>query len=387
MKQYDYIFCGAGLSALMTIYRLCISGKFADKTILLIDENPKNTNDRTWCFWENGTGDWESIVAHNWHDAYFSNQFFTRKLELKPYTYKMVFGIDFYNFIFAAISKHSNVTFLNEKVISFFEVDNRVEVRTTNQNFTCSKLFNSIFNPHQVKNQSQFPLLQQHFIGWKIKSETEIFNPGCATFMDFSVPQKGNTRFMYVLPTSKTEALVEYTLFSKDLLATEDYETAITEYLKNLGTSQYKIVEKERGSIPMTVFPFWESNTKNIMNIGSAGGWTKASTGYTFKSSDTKSKALVAFLSKEDDLRKFYKPNKFRFYDTLLLDILDQKNETGAAIFSALFRKGNSALIFKFLDEETTFLEDLKVIIKCPKMLFVNALINRAFNKSKPIKS
>lgn len=387
MKQYDYIFTGAGLSALMTVYRMILSGNFKDKSVLLIDENPKNTNDRTWCFWENGTGDWESIVAQDWHFANFFDASFKRKLDLKPYTYKMVLGIDFYKFIFSAISKHSNVTFANEKVVSFSELDNHVEVRTTAQNFVCSKLFNSIFNPHKVRHQSQFPLLQQHFIGWKIKSETAIFNPDCATFMDFSVPQKGNTRFMYVLPTSKTEALVEYTLFSKDLLDEKEYESEIATYLKNLGANQYEIIEKERGNIPMTVFPFWESNTKNIMNIGSAGGWTKASTGYTFKNSDAKSKALVAFLTKEDDLRKFYKPNKFRFYDTLLLDILDQKNETGAAIFSALFRKGNPALIFKFLDEETTVFEDLQVIVKCPKMLFVNALLKRAFNKSKPIKS
>jgi lycopene beta-cyclase len=61
----------------------------------------------------------------------------------------------------------------------------------------------------------------------------------------------------------------------------------------------------------------------------------------------------------------------------LLLDILDNKNEIGSTIFSALFKKGDSALIFKFLDEETTFWEDLQVIWKCPKELFIRALINR----------
>ena len=379
MKHYDYIFSGAGLSALMTVYRMMLSGKFIDKTILLIDQNPKKTNDRTWCFWENGPGDWESIVSQRWHFAYFVNEAVKRKLELKPYTYKMVLGIDFYNFIFAEISKHTNITFLNEKVTSFSDMEDHVEVRTATQIFHCNKLLNSIFNPHKVKNQEKYPLLQQHFIGWKIKSQTEVFNPECATFMDFSVPQKGNTRFMYVLPTSKTEALVEYTLFSKDLLPEQAYETAIADYLKQLGTSEYEITEKEQGSIPMTTFPFWESNTKNVLNIGSAGGWTKASTGYTFKNSDKKSKALVAFLENENDLRKFHKNNKFRFYDTLLLDILDQKNETGAQIFSALFKKGNPEIIFKFLDEETTLFQDLQVILKCPKKPFISALIKRIF--------
>ena len=125
----------------------------------------------------------------------------------------------------------------------------------------------------------------------------------------------------------------------------------------------------------MSCYPFWKKNTEKVLNIGTAGGWTKASTGYTFKNSDKKSTELVAFLQKETDFRKFHKMTKFWFYDLLLLDILDRKNELGASIFSSLFRKGSPALIFKFLDEETTFAEDLQVIWKCPKMPFINALI------------
>lgn len=377
MKHFDYIFAGTGLSALMTVYRMIVSHKFENKTILLLDSDVKKTNDRTWCFWEQGSGDWETIVNKRWDFAYFSDVQFKRKLDLQPYQYKMIEGIDFYNFIFTEISKQSNITFLNQKVSAFSEIEAGVEVRTEAQIFHCNKLLNSIYNPHKVKNQTKYPLLQQHFIGWKIKSDTEIFQPDCATFMDFSVAQKGNTRFMYVLPTSKSEALVEYTLFSKDLLAEKEYEDAISEYLQKMDVDKYEILEKEKGNIPMTVYPFEENNSKNILNIGSAGGWTKASTGYTFKNSDKKSKQLVAFLETQSDFRKFQKPNKFRFYDTLLLDILDQRNETGAQIFSALFKRGNAALIFKFLDEETSFAEDLQIILKCPKTLFIKALFSR----------
>ena len=75
--------------------------------------------------------------------------------------------------------------------------------------------------------QDKYPLLQQHFIGWKIKTSEPAFTADKATFMDFSVAQKGNTRFMYVLPFSKTEALIEYTLFSKDLLPEKEYEECL----------------------------------------------------------------------------------------------------------------------------------------------------------------
>ena len=380
MQHYNYIFTGSGLSALMTVYEMILSEKFNDKTILLIDENPKKTNDRTWCFWDEKQS-FDAIVSKKWDVALFADKYFQRDLKLHPYQYKMVRGLDFYNLVFDLISKQENIHFTNQKVIDFEELGNHCIVKTESQNYTCNKIFNSIYNPNLVKSQSKYPLLQQHFIGWFIKSKEEVFEKNKATFMDFSVEQKGNTRFMYVLPTSETEALLEYTLFSKDLLTKSAYENEIQDYIKKLGITEYEIVEKEQGNIPMTSYKFWKHNTKNIINIGSAGGWTKASTGYAFKNTTKKSKALIQFLSNETDFRKFHKTDKFWFYDLLFLDVLYRRNDLGSTVFSSLFRKGNPSLIFKFLDEETTLWEDLQVIWKCPKGLFLRALLGRILFK------
>lgn len=379
MQHYQYIFTGSGLSALMTVYEMLVSGKFEDKSILLIDENAKKVNDRTWCFWDENNL-FDEIVSKKWNQAVFANEKFNRVLELTPYQYKKINGLDFYELVFKKISEHKNIHFLNQKVVDFTELGNHCVVKTENETFTCNKIFNSIYNPEVVTAQTKFPLIHQHFIGWFIKSKEAVFTPNCATFMDFSVEQKGNTRFMYVLPTSATEALLEYTLFSKDLLSKEEYESEIQKYIENLGITEYEIIEKEQGNIPMTCYAFWKHNTKNIINIGSAGGWTKASTGYTFKNASKKSKVLVEFLKSERDFTKFHKKDKFWFYDLLLLDILNSKNELGSKIFSSMFKEGDSTVIFKFLDEETSIWEDLQVIWKCPKMLFVKAFIERMFN-------
>ncbi|TDR24442.1 lycopene cyclase family protein [Flavobacterium cheniae] len=378
MQHYHYIFTGSGLSTLMTVYEMLLSGKFKDKSILLIDENTKKANDRTWCLWDEHNL-FDEIVSKKWNQAIFANEKFNRVLELTPYQYKKINGLDFYELIFKKISEHKNIHFLNQKVVDFTELGNHCVVKTKEETFTCNKIFNSIYNPEIVTAQNKFPLIQQHFVGWFFKSKEAVFTPNCATFMDFSVEQKGNTRFMYVLPTSENEALLEYTLFSKDLLSKEEYESEIQKYIENLGITEYEIIEKEQGNIPMTCYPFWKHNTKNIINIGSAGGWTKASTGYTFKNASKKSKALVQFLKSESDFTKFHKKDKFWFYDLLLLDILSSKNELGSKIFSSMFRSGNSTVIFKFLDEETSIWEDLQVIWKCPKMMFVKALFGRIF--------
>jgi lycopene beta-cyclase len=380
MKHYHYIFTGSGLAALMTVYKMAVSGKFSDKSILLIDPDTKKTNDRTWCFWKKGKGIWDEVVYRNWNTAVFANEHFKRDLDFDGYEYKMIRGLDFYNRVFAELANHPNITFTNAEVIDFADTGTHALVKTNSEIFTCNKLFNSIYNPALPASQNKYPVLQQHFIGWHVRTEEAIFDTGKPTFMDFSIPQKGNTRFMYVLPFSGNEAIVEYTLFSNGLLAKEEYEHAIKDYLGDKGAGGYEVIDTEKGSIPMTSYPFWKTNTKNILNIGSAGGWTKASTGYTFRNADKKSDALINFLSTQGDFKKFHKKNRFWFYDLLLLDILDKTNYKGSAIFSAMFKDGRAAPVFKFLDEETTFAEDIAVILKCPKKLFIKALMQRIFN-------
>jgi lycopene beta-cyclase len=380
MKHYDYIFAGAGLASLMTVYRMATSGEFSDKSILLIDPDTKHANDRTWCFWQTGISAWESIIYRKWDTAVFANDTFNNNLDFGSYRYNMIKGIDFYNFVFTELKKHGTIQFVNQKVIDYSDSGIHVLVKTEDENYTCNKLLNSIYNPALAAAQTKYPVLQQHFIGWHVQSSIPVFNPALPCFMDFSIAQRGNTRFMYVLPFSETEAIVEYTLFSKDLLAETEYEDAIKNYLLDKGITDYEIIDKERGSIPMTSYPFWKNNSKNVLNIGSAGGWTKASTGYTFRNADKKSAQLVNFLKTRNDFTTMYKKNKFWFYDLLLLDILAKKNYRGSSIFSAMFKSGKAAHIFKFLDEETSFAEDLKVIWECPKGLFINALTRRLLN-------
>ena len=104
MKHYNYIFAGAGLSALMTVYKMVKSGKFSGKTILLLDENPKKTNDRTWCFWEEKNETWDAIVTKKWNSALFANQNQSVNIDLTPNKYNQIRSVDFYNFVLNEIS-------------------------------------------------------------------------------------------------------------------------------------------------------------------------------------------------------------------------------------------------------------------------------------------
>lgn len=378
MQHYHYIFTGSGLAALMTVYEMLQDEFYHDKHILLLDADAKKTNDRTWCFWDR-QNEFEKLTHRLWPKALFANEHFSRTFDLAPYQYKMLRGADFYRFVFDEIRQHTNIDFVQETVVDFEQMGQHCVVKTQNRSYTCNYIFNSIFSPERVVAQQKYPLVQQHFVGWLVKTEQPVFTPDCVTFMDFSVAQKGNTRFMYVLPMSENEALVEYTLFSADLLEKQAYETEIKAYLEKLGGAEFEILETEQGNIPMTCYPFWKHNQERILHIGSAGGWTKTSTGYTFKNTLKKSKQLAQFLKSKTDLRAFHKKNRFWFYDLLLIDILYHKNQIGSHIFASMFRRGQVAPIFKFLDEESSLAEDLNIILRCPKRWFILALVHRIF--------
>ena len=379
MTNYDYIILGAGASGLMLAYRMVKDEYFDDKSILIIDKEKNKGNDRTWCFWEENSGEWEEILEKKWPKIYFGSASYSKTIDLDSYSYKMIRSSKFYDLLWRKLDNAPNVTFLCAEVISMDDKINGVEVKTSSSTIFGTKVFNSIPDADIYLQQNTYPVLQQHFVGWFIKTEAKAFDDSVATFMDFTVPQKGNTRFMYILPLADDYALFEYTLFSDKRLALEEYEEAIKDYLKREGIKAYEIMEKEMGSIPMTSFKFSKLNTINILNIGTAGGWTKASTGYTFNNTTKKTKELIVFLKHNSDLSKFHKKTKFWLYDLLFLDVLDQHNDKGSELFTSLFKRAKTRTILRFLDEESSLKEDLSIITSVPPIRFLKALFKRLF--------
>ena len=377
MNYYDYIIVGGGASGLMMAYRMSNDPFFGDKSILILDKQKKINNDRTWCYWETEHDEWNGIVSASWKNIIFKSELHSAKESIAPYQYKMIRSKDFYSKIWAHLETKATITFEVANVVSIHQRDNEASVITDDKIFKTKTILNSILYTDSHKKQSKYPVLQQHFVGFFIKTKKAFFDVNAATFMDFTVAQKGNTRFMYILPYANNEALFEYTLFSKDLLPYNDYKVEIEKYLREKNITDYEIVEKEQGSIPMTCYKFWNHNSKNIINIGTAGGWSKASTGFTFKNTTKKTIKLIEYIKQNKPLPKFHELNKFWFYDLLLLDILSKKNHLGAFLFGKMFQKNAPKQILKFLDEDTSLAEDLQIQLKMPPINFIKALLIR----------
>ena len=371
---YDIIICGGGITGLLLAKKLIDDNYFKNHRIALIEKEDKNKNDRTISFWEEGKGDWDGITCGSWNNAIFISDEFESSFKLNPYTYKTIRGLDFYNYFKNEFGDKNNFKIIKDKVIKIKSDNSFSYVKTLNTEYWAPRVFTSIPNL-KYKKQTSIPVLQQHFIGWFVKSENPIFDPKKLIFMDFNLPQKGNTRFMYILPFDKNFALVEYTLFSKNKLKKNEYEDNIRKYLKAKNAGKFKVIEKEAGSIPMTGYDFSKHNKSTLLHIGTSGGWTKASTGFTFKKSTNKIENLILYLKQNKPLDKFENKTKFDFYDLLFLDVLYHHNEKGKSLFSGMFKKNKPQRIFRFLDEKSSFSEDVFLMLSFPIGKFLKALI------------
>ena len=374
-NHYDYIICGGGASGLLLAYRICNDAYFKDRSILLIEKDIKNTNDRTWCFWESGEGDLEELVYKSWDQAYFSADAFELDFSLQPFRYKMIRSLDFYKSMNNKLAKFDQLTQIKAKVNS---IDENL-VTTEVQSYHGDLVFSSIYNPKSMTQQKKHPVLLQHFVGQVVQTQNPCFDPDRIEFMNFNVPQKGNTRFMYVLPLGSNKALLEYTLFSENVLERIEYLDAIAAFIKELPTGGYEIIEEEEGKIPMTCYRFDLKNSPKILHIGTAGGWTKPSTGYTFQRINEKTKELVEFLKKGQPLSRFGKRDRFWFYDLLFIDVLAKDNAHGADLFKRMFKKNSPEVIFRFLDEKSSLWQEFQIMRSFNVRQFVNALWKRIF--------
>ena len=372
-KKYDIIFCGGGLSALITLDKIISDNFFDNKSILVIEKNLDIIPNKTWSFWEPVNSKWNDFVTKSWDKILFKSSDIELEKKLKDFNYKMIKSESFYRHVMAQLKSFSNIELINENVTEVNDLVDHVIVKTDSGEFYGKKVFNSVPNESYKSNQ-KFPVLLQHFEGWTIKTEKSVFNSQTATLMDFSIDQKNETRFCYVLPTNNNEALIEFTLFSKDLLKDSEYEIEINKYIVNLGIGNFQIISKEKGIIPMTCFPFEKENTNNIVNIGTAGGWTKPSTGYTFRFIDKFSDRTIEFLKLDKSFKKFKIKNRFWFYDLIFIDVLYYNNSLGSNIFQRMFEKNKFKSIFKFLDNESRLNQELKIIISMPnKLAFIKS--------------
>lgn len=366
----------AGLSLAFYLNR----GTLRDKKILIIDRDAKTENDHTWCFWQKEKSAFEEIVFHRWKTLWFhGTENFSELLDFGDYEYKMIRAVDFYQFIRRELSENPNVSFLQTGISSINTAKNVVAIESGE--FAAREFVFDSFT-RKTYDDPKYQNLWQHFVGWTIETEEKVFAADEATLFDFRVDQKGECRFVYILPFSENAALLEYTIFSDNLLEKSEYEFYLKDYISRiLKTENYKILETESGVIPMSDEPHVQIPSPKTIRIGTAGGYVKPSTGYSFARTQKHLQNLVKNLEISDS--KLQIPDSTlsawkSYLDRVLLNVLRTKKHSAADVFTQLFKRNETAQVLRFLDEESDFAEDLRIMQSVPLAPFTKAAIEEA---------
>ena len=393
----DIVIAGAGAAGLHLAWCLSRAG-LAGRRVLMIEREAKTTadgafvNDRTWCFWERGANPLEHLVFRRWANLDFKSPRWSGRLALDGHVYKMIRGADFHAAMRAELAGIDEIAWLQGEIADVGDgSDGGGALRLADGRVVSGRW---VFNSTPIgAGPAPGPGIRliQHFLGWVIRTSEDRFDPGAATLMDFRTPQGGDTRFVYVLPFDARTALVEHTVFSAHPLDRAEYVVAIEGYLREqLGIGGYVIEHQEYGEIPMTDAAFPATSPRGgVVNIGTAGGATKPSTGYTFKRIQAQSARIAANLAagRAPLDGRGAEAARFGWYDRILLNVLAHRRRGGADVFTDLFSRLNAGVVFDFLDGRTRPWQELQVMARAAKGPFLAATLEvamGALHRSRP---
>ncbi|MEX0723592.1 MAG: lycopene cyclase family protein [Gracilimonas sp.] len=376
-SKYDIIIAGGGLSGLSLAWYLANGGYKGE--VLVVDSTFAPTNDKTWCFWTKKEPPFKEVIYKKWKKTWVSVLDYSTFRYLNEYGYYCIRSGDFREYVLRELRKHKNFDLLEDNILDLSSNKNKAVLLTKGgDSYLANYIFQSVLKPKNLDpSQIKYPLIQ-HFLGWEIEVLEPAFDPETFTIMDFDNEFSPGVGFMYVLPFTHNKALFEFTAFSDEVLEKKTYKKKIRHYLYHqygLDKEHYEIKRREYGEVPMEDRPHLPVYENSIFNLGSVGGMTKPSTGYTFtRIQNYTQKVAQNLIQGFEPLPP--KPSKFkyRYYDQLLLHILSKSTEDSLRVFHSLFKKNSLDDILRFLGEESSFRQDLKIMSSVPYIPFFKAI-------------
>lgn len=399
-NHYDMIIAGAGASGLSLLWYITESDLLKNRSILLLDRSLTPADDKTWCFWDSNDLPMKDWIHHSWDSlnvrAY--NHEFPAKLQ--KFGYHCMRSVDYSDALLKRAKADPRITLLEADITGFDTIvaeppsTDRTSngtpgssklgvVHTSQGDFTADWIFQSALKPVTPSDPSPRRhqngiYLKQHFLGVEIKTEKACFDPSQATLMDFDTPQDRGLTFFYVLPFTPHEALIEYTFFTKTVLSRDEYMRGVEDYLSerfDLEASGYEITREEIGVIPMETRRYPARYNDRVVNMGTMGGLTKPSTGYTFTRIHRHCASIVSRLEQgRQPVVEGESQYRFRVYDTMLLYILEHQPAMGKQIFHDLFQRNRYDRVLTFLEEKTHPLQELAIFATLPYAPFLRSI-------------
>ena len=362
----DILIVGAGCAGLSLAAHLRGSS-LGERRIDLVDPRTTFRDDRTWCFFNLEGHLFADAVTHRWHRWSVVDDRHEVQRRSPRVAYEHLPAGTFYRRALELIAPGDKRTLhLDTKVESIRDCGDHVRVQTSRGELRSRLVFDS--RPHAPAEGSRREVhLLQHFVGWFVRTEQPAFDPERVTLMDFRVDQSRGIHFTYVLPFSRTEALVEDTFFSEEPVRTQVYEDNLRRYLESHGIHDYEITRREAGVIPMSTRPFERRPSRRVYRLGIGGGLARPATGYAFLAIQRFSRQFAAALRRNPlpDPPSVRNP-RTAWLDRVFLSYLQNHPHQGPRLFTMLFAENPPELVARFLSERSSLVDDLRIMQSLP---------------------
>ncbi len=226
----------------------------------------------------------------------------------------------------------------------------------------------------------------QKFVGRTIRTK-EPHGLKRPIIMDATVEQLGGYRFVYCLPFTKQEVLVEDTYYTDDSELSENEVAArIDDYINAKGWGEHDLVRQEKGVLPITLAAKTGSFSENA--IGIRGGFYHAVTGYSFPDALWNANCLATEFFVDVAFADLWSPNgdpkylhKVKWQNERFLRLLNRmlfraaKPEERYTVLQRFYGL-NQGLIERFYAGQLKWYDKARILIGKPPVPVSKALYN-----------
>ena len=354
-SEYDLVIIGGGCAGLSLASRL--ARKPRRLRVLLLEARNTYSNDRTWCFWAPARNPFDQLVTGQWQAWQFSA---AHEIQVQragsDLRYQCLPADVFYQWALERISQNPSI-----------DLRTGIEVGMVSSHGGCALVdtdHGSVSTRWVIDTRPQSAQagggFAQIFAGLEIETETERFDPFCVGLLPFS------SRHALIEETRFTTAVDEARLQSKLQLSVEQMTAG----------APYRILRRERGRIPMQVTTGDPCRQGQIWRAGSVGGAVRPSTGYAFLRIQRWAEDCANEMARGlPPLSHPRDPAWRRGADALFLQVIERHPSLAPDLFLAMARGVDANVLVRFLSDDGSPLDFVRVAASLPKRPFLTGLM------------
>ena len=388
---YDLIIIGAGCSGL-ALARELAQQQYRGK-VLILDAKSRFVDDRTWCYWAKPTSPWFHMAEQRWFSLQCSDHSHSVTTQLHRYAYCRLSAIAYYHNALAqlkadnfcllldhavkqirlkAVPHHLSPNHLSPNHLSPNHFSSKHLSKDAYQILTeCGKVYHAaaIIDCRASALQAVQANYYQSFVGQQLLLKHAIKKPMAVQLMSQLQSSQQQTQFIYVLPISERELLVEPTVFGASPVSPQTLLPQINQWLHQQGLTVQQVLRQEQGVLPMGQL---ESAQSAWPVAGIQSGALRASTGYGFLSIQQWAvAAAAAFIQQGCFNTSTVRQTTADKLDRLFIRVLAAQPERGAALFMQMAMALPGDRFARFMSEQGRLTDWLRVIAAMPKSLFL----------------